>query len=55
VEVVSPTDAIGHPQLTSALRQRVTTRREGSQIPYRYVRSALFRLTSLALETRNDA
>jgi hypothetical protein len=55
VEVVSPTDATGHPQLTSALRRWVTTDREGSRILYWYVRSALLRLTSTALESRDDA
>jgi hypothetical protein len=54
VEVVSPTDATGHPQLTSALRRSVTTDCEGSRNLYRYVRSALLRLTSTVLEGRDD-
>jgi hypothetical protein len=53
VEVVSPTDATGHPQLTSALRRRITTNREGSGIPCKYIQSALLRLTSIVLESRD--
>jgi hypothetical protein len=52
VDVVSPTDATGHPQLTRALRQP-TTGCEGSWIPYRYVQSALLRLMSIVLESRD--
>jgi len=55
VEVVSPTDATGHPQLISALRRQATTDREGSRNLYRYVQSALLRLTSIVLEGRDDA
>ncbi len=55
VDVVSPIDAIGHPQLIRALRRPVTTGREGSRIFYRYVLSALLKLTCAVLESCNDA
>jgi len=55
VDVVTPIDATGHPQLTSALGRRAMRDREGSWISYTYVRSALLRLMCIALEGRGDA
>ena len=55
VDVVSPIDVTGHPQLICALRRRVTTRHEGCGNFDRYVQAALLRLMCIALAGHDDA
>ena len=54
-DAVSPIDETGHPQLTCALRRRVTTRCEGCGNLDRYVQAALLILMYIFLGVRNDA